>query len=241
MPIRRETGVEVDRPSELEIRPVIKWNALTLKIGISVLIGAMALGLPFAGETREKSVLDRADIDISYADLNKLIKELSGTATTAEAALADVKNMKIEEAKEAINDFYEDMKVKVNQALERLAPNSVLMDNLEGAKSKMIVLQRWFERQPPDYPNRDQLVMRVAGVVEGYEESTGVILSGRKDAQDALRQLMRAQFYQGMEAKVETAEFSVEATRRLVSSLQALSDKIGKLAAQEKQTPGISN
>ena len=117
--------------------------------------------------------------------------------------------------------------------LEGLAPNSVLVDNLEGAKAKVIVLKRWFERQPPDYPNRDRLIIRLDETIKSYRELGDLILAGRQDAQDALRQLLRAQFYQSMELKVESAELSVEVTKRLVDSLQKLSVKIRQVAEQE--------
>ncbi len=215
-------------------------NALIQKIRIPVLIGVIALFLPFAGETRE-SVLERADIDISSADLNNLISELTRTTATAESALADVKNMKLVEAKKAIDDLYDQLKIDINHVLDRLSPNSVLMDNLEGATANMIALQHWFERQSADYPRRDSLLMRIAEVIKGYEESAEAIQSGRKGAQDALRELMRAQHYQRMEAKVEMAEISVDATRSLVLSLQALSEKIQKLSERESGPEAIPN
>ena len=48
-----------------------------------------------------------------------------------------------------------------------------------------------------------------------------------------MRELLRAQFYQSMELKVESAELSVEVTKRLVNSLQNLSTKIRQVAEQE--------
>ena len=83
--------------------------------------------------------------------------------------------------------------------------------------------------------------MRTAEVIKGYDESADTILSGRKEAQDALRELIRAQFYAKWSGRVETAEHSVEVTKRLVTSLQALSEKIIKLAELEKGTQVISN
>ena len=218
----------------------MKKNGLIRGIAISLFTGALALGGSIVGEARE-DVLERADIETSSSDLNKLINDLRGTAGAAESALAEVKSMKIEDRDKAVNQFFEGMKIKVNETLNRLAPNSVLMDNLEGAKANMVVLQRWFERQPSNYPNRDELIMRTAEVIKGYDESADTILSGRKEAQDALRELIRAQFYVEMERKVKTAEDSVETTKRLVTSLQALSEKIIKLAELEKGTQVISN
>ena len=238
MPIRQDASA--NRPNSRRLQSTMKKNGLIRGIAISLFTGALALGGSIVGEARE-DVLERADIETSSSDLNKLINDLRGTAGAAESALAEVKSMKIEDRDKAVNQFFEGMKIKVNETLNRLAPNSVLMDNLEGAKANMVVLQRWFERQPSNYPNRDELIMRTAEVIKGYDESADTILSGRKEAQDALRELIRAQFYVEMERKVKTAEDSVETTKRLVTSLQALSEKIIKLAELEKGTQVISN
>ena len=181
----------------------------------------------------EENVLEREDIETTYSELNKIIVDLEGAISSAESALGDVKSMGVEEGRVATDTLFGHLKAKVNGMLEGLAPNSVLMDNLEGAKANVIVLKRWFERQPPDYPNRDQLIMRVDETIKSYRELTDLILAGRQDAQNALRELLRAQFYQSMESKVESAEISVEVTKRLVASLQDLSTKIRSVAEQE--------
>ena len=228
------------RPNGRRLPPTMKRNALIRGIAISLFTGVMAAGGPIVGEAQE-DVVERADIETSSSDLSKLISDLVGTAATAEDVLRTVKEMEIEDQDKTVNQFFENMKAKVNETLNRLSPNSVLMDNLEGAKANMVVLQRWFERQPPSYPNRDQLIMRTAEVIMGYDESAGTILSGRKEAQDALRELIRAQFYAQMERKVKTAEDSVDVTRRLVTSLEAVSEKLIELAELEKGLPAISN
>ena len=199
---------------------------------LAVLIaGVLAVGAPAA--LAEDNVLEREDIETTYSELNKIIVDMEGAVTAAESALENVKTMEIEDGLAATDTLFGQLKDKVNGMLEGLAPNSVLMDNLEGAKANVIVLKRWFERQPPDYPNRDQLIMRLDDTITSYQGLTDQILAGRQEAQDALRELLRAQFYQSMELKVESAELSVEVTKRLVTSLQDLSTKIRQLAEQE--------
>lgn len=188
----------------------------------------------------EENVLERESIETTYQELDKIIADLEGAITTAESALENVKSMALEDGRTVTDTLFGDLKGKVNGMLDGLAPNSVLMDNLEGAKANVIVLKRWFERQPPGYPNRDQLIMRVDETIKSYGELTDLILAGRQDAQDALRELLRAQFYQSMELKVESAELSVEVTKRLVTSLRGLSTKIRQVAEQEVPNP-ISN
>ena len=238
MPMRRYASTS--RPNGRRLQSATKRSALIHRIAFSLFAGAIALGGPIVGEAQQ-GVLERADLKTSAADLNELINDLISAATAAETVLGEVKSMEIEDGRKAVDQFFEDMKIKVNETLIRLGPNSVLMDNLEGAKAKMVVLQRWFERQPSDYPDRDQLIMRTAEVIKDYDESADTILSGRKEAQDAVREVTRAIFLRSMTKKVEIAEDSVKVTQRMVTSLQALSDKLTEIAKQEEGIPGISN
>lgn len=187
---------------------------------------------PLVGSAND-DVLARDDIVTTRAEIDRLVHEMDGAIAAAESSLAGVKSMDIEGGRALANELHDDLKSKVTAMLEGLAPNSVLMDNLEGAKANVIVLQRWFERQPPDYPNRDALIMRLDETTRSYGELSELIRSGRQDAQDALRELMRARFYQSMELMVENAEDSVDVMRNLVASLQNLSAKIRQVEEQE--------
>ena len=219
------------RPGDGATGETMTRHTLTHHITVVLVAGALVTGARTG--TGAESVLEREDIETTYSELNKIIADLEGAVATAESALEDVKSMEIEDGNAVTDTLFGELKGKVNGMLDGLAPNSVLMDNLEGAKANVIVLKRWFERQPPDYPNRDQLIMRLDETINRYRELTDLILAGRQEAQDALRELSRAQFYQSMERKVESAEFSVEATKRLVTSLQGLSSKIRQVAEQE--------
>ena len=207
---------------------------------LTILLFAAVLAATAQVGSGEENVLERESIETTYQELDKIIADLEGAITTAESALENVKSMALKDGRTVTDTLFGELKGKVNGMLDGLAPNSVLMDNLEGAKANVIVLKRWFERQPPGYPNRDQLIMRVDETIKSYGELTDLILAGRQDAQDALRELLRAQFYQSMELKVESAELSVEVTKRLVTSLRGLSTKIRQVAEQEVPNP-ISN
>ena len=204
---------------------------------VPIVLFASALTAVAAPCLGEENVLERESIETTYAELNTIIADLEGAITTAESTLEDVKSMVLEDGRTTTDALFTELKGKVSGMLDGLAPNSVLMDNLEGAKANVIVLKRWFERQPPGYPNRDQLIMRVEETIKSYGELTDLILTGRQDAQDALRELLRAQFYQSMELKVESAELSVEVTKRLVTSLRGLSTKIRQVAEDEVPSP----
>ena len=212
---------------------------LSRSIVFLLAIGLLAALAP--ANMAEDNVLEREDIKTTQSEFNDILANMQGAITTAESVLENVKAMDIEASRSATTSLFDNLKGKVNEMLEGLAPNSVLMDNLEGAKARVIVLHRWFERQPSSYPNRDQLIMRLEGTIQSYGELTDQILAGRQQAQNALRELLRAQFYQSMESMVESAEHSVDVIKRLVSSLQALIGKIRQLAEEEMPEQTISN
>ena len=181
--------------------------------------------------------LARSDIEASYSEIDGMIADMQGALASAESALDDVKTMKVEDGNAMVDGFFQQMKGKVNVMLERLGPNSVLMDNLEGAKANVIVFKRWFERQPADFPNRDRQIVRLEQTLTDYDSLADQIVKGRHEAQEALTMLSRAQFYRRMEQKVQSVERSVEMTKRVLVSLQGLGDGIRKVAEQEVPQP----
>ena len=158
---------------------------------------------------------------------------MQGALASAETALGDVKTMKVEDGNRTVNAFFKHMKDRVNVMLERLGPNSVLMDNLEGAKANVIVFRRWYERQPADFPRRDQQIMRLEQTLEDYDTLADQIVAGRQDAQKALTDLSRAEFLQSLELKVQMVERSVTYAKDVLASLQRLGAGIREVAEQE--------
>ena len=187
--------------------------------------------------TAQENALERSSVGESYDEINNLIVNLQGAIGSAEVVLGDVENMPIDEGKEATDALFSDMKIKVKALLDGLGPNSVLVDNLEGAKANTIVLKRWFERQSLEYPDRDNSIIRLDEVIKQYEALGDSIQAGRQDAQNALKEVSRAQFIQKMELKVQSAEFSVEVTKRVLTSLRDLSSRIRVVADAEMPGP----
>ena len=123
-------------------RPTALRRALHVAVVI-VLTSAMSTAIAI-----EEGVdaLERSDIEASYSEIDGMITEMQGALASAEPALNDVRTMDLEDSNRMVDEFFQQMKHKVNVMLERLGPNSVLMDNLEGAKANVIVFKRWFER-----------------------------------------------------------------------------------------------
>ena len=239
-------STDTTRSNDRKLRLIATGNLLIRKIAISLFATAILFAVAITAEEvivseAQEGILERADIETSYSDINKVIGELIETIAGTEDSLHTVKEMKFEDNNKEINQMFEDLKVKVNKTLNALSPNSTLIDNLEGAKVKMVMFKRWFERQPAGYRMRDQLIMRLDKVIKGYDESAEAIQSGRKVAQDALSALVRDQFLTSMEQKVRTAEYSVDMTKRLVATLEAASKKLREVAEREKGIPAISN
>ena len=202
------------------------------------LLAAVAVVLVAATSTalaaeESSDAIDRADIEASYSEIDGMIADLQAALVSAESALSEVKSMKVEDSNRMVNEFFQEMKDKVNLMLERLGPNSVLMDNLEGAKANVIVFKRWFERQPADFPNRDRQIVQLEQMLQEYDSLANEIIKGRQHARKALTELSRSHFIQVMELKVKSVEQSVEMTKRVLASLQSLGAGIRKIAEQE--------
>ena len=223
------------------IQPMQCGNRMTLTEHVSLrraLSAAVSVVLVFAMSTavadeQGADVLDRADIGAGYSEIDGMIAELQGALASAEATLNDVRTQNPEDSKEMVDEFFKRMKDKVDVMLERLGPNSVLMDNLEGAKSNVIVFKRWFERQPSDYPNRDQQIVRLEQYLKDYDDLADQIVEGRRQAREALTMLSRAKFHGSVEQMVDSVERSVEMTKRVLDSLQGLGVGIRKVAEQK--------
>ena len=173
---------------------------------LPVLVVAATLSGVVSPGSGQDSVLDEGDNNVTYAELAKLIAELEGSITSAEIVLGSIKEMPIEKQRDKTDALFSDLGSKLKGMLGGLGPNSVLMDNLEGAKAKVIVLKRWFERQPASYPDRDQQIARLDGTIKEYGVLSDLIEERRSDTQDAWRQLARAKFLESMKSKVGAAE-----------------------------------
>ena len=182
----------------------------------------------------QDSVLDRNDINVAHTELARLIADVEGSIASAASALNDVRNQPPEgERREKVEPYFLDLEAKFKGMLNGLGPNSVLIDNLEGAKTRVIVLIKWFERQPATYPNRDRQISRLEETVNEYGALYDMIEERRADAQDAWRQLARLSFERQMARYVTEAELSVEFTKGVVEKLEILSEQIGDMAHRE--------
>ena len=182
----------------------------------------------------QNSVLDEGDINVTYAEIAKLIGDLDGSITSAEIMLGKIKEMSIGKQRVyATKSLFSDLESKLKGMLGGLGPNSVLIDNLEGAKANVIVLKRWFERQPPPYPNRDQLIARLDGTIKEYDVLSDLIEERRVDTLEAQRELARRKGQIELEETVGLAEQSVVALKTVVGKLGDLSAEIRKVAEKE--------
>ena len=211
----------------ISLRNALSATAVTVTVAVAVSVASSVAA--------EEGVdaLERANIEASYSEINGMITDMQGALASAETALGDVKTMKVEDGKRSVNEFFKQMKGRVNVMLERLGPNSILMDNLEGAKANVIVFSRWYERQPADFPNRDKHIMRLEQTLEDYDNLADQIVDGRQDAHKALRDISRWEFLESLELKVQMVERSVTYTKDVLASLQRLGAGIRELGEQE--------
>lgn len=207
------------------------------------LILAVTLIADNLAQAQGGSARERQDFENSRQALLALTSDLETKIKSATAALDEVANMEDVEQEQTINEFFNSMKEQVTNVLDQLGPNSSLMDAMERAKSKTIVLKKWFERQNENYPNRDKSIMRLETAITDYDAVAEQMRAGRSSAQDQLRTLARNHFVIQQELKIGRAENGVRMAREVVQSLSRLTDQLAQIAAAQlpEEEPAVSN
>ena len=120
-----------------------------------------------------------------------------------------------------------------------IAPNSEIVDNLEGARAKMTVYQRWCERQAEDFPNRQQCIERTGQVLRNYDRIAGLLERERQAAEFQLMDLKKLQYTRKVLENVELAEASVDILQQVVDGLQGLRARVSELDGENRDlAPG---
>ena len=110
--------------------------------------------------------------------------QLEGRIRTAMEKLEEVARLTTQDEKEVqVDALFITLRQEIYAVLDQLDSNSDFADALNRAREGTIVLKSWYERQPPDYPNRDaniaqleQAIKEYGGVDERLEESRNLAL-----------------------------------------------------------------
>jgi len=178
------------------------------------------------------------------AEMESVMANLEVDILKAKEKLRIVADMDVQGQNQAVNEIFQGFKNRTIEALQGVDSNSELVDALQGAKEKTIRLQKWYSRQPPDYPNRDEYVARLQTALDSYTASETELTQQRSEALATLSELGAANARALMAIKVGQVEDSVQAIQNVVSSLQTLNSGLRQIVTDlddnEISVPGIA-
>ena len=190
----------------------------------SGLLLALFMTQSFAGST---STTLNADIENAKSDIEEVLNNLEINIKRAHDKLTGIEKMSQPDQDRAINEVFFGFKKMVIESLESVNSNSPVMDALHGAYDSTARLKGWFERQPDDYPHRDEFVARLDQALDQYKSVQIDVKNERDRALRQLSELGSAHDRALMAAKVGQVEVSVNAIESVVASMRDLNTGLG--------------
>lgn len=146
--------------------------------------------------------------------------QLGSRIQTAMEKLEEVARLTSEDEKEVqVDALFLTLREEIYSVLDQLDLNSDFADALNRAKEGTIVLKGWYERQPPDYPNREQSIAQLEQAIREYDAVDKRLNESRTLAQDKLSTIMRQHRVILQEMKIGKVMEAIEAARAVVEGL----------------------
>lgn len=165
-------------------------------------------------------------LSAAKTEMEDILSNLDTDIVKAKNKLKLVAEMDVTGQNEAVNEIFQGFKKRIIEALQGIDTNSELVDALQGAKEKAIRLQKWFSRQSPDYPHRDEYIARLQKALDDYNEKESKLNQQRTEALNTLSEIGAAHTRALMAVKVGKVEESVQAIQNVVNSLQKLNTSL---------------
>jgi hypothetical protein len=172
--------------------------------------------------------------------------QLGARIQTAMEKLETVARLTSEDEKETeVDNLFFTLRDEVYSVLDQLDLNSDFADALNRAKEGTIVLKSWYERQPPEYPNREHSIAQLERAIQEYDIVDEQLNQSRLLAQEKLSTIMRQHRVILQEMKIGKVLEAIDAARSVVSGLQDITTAMSvveeKTSASLESSVPISN
>lgn len=168
------------------------------------------------------------------ANIRAANAQLGVRIRTAMEKLEEVARLTSEEEKESrVDNLFFTLRDEIYGVLDQLDLNSEFADALNRAKESTIVLKSWYERQPPDYPNREQSIAQLERAVREYGLVDEQLNRSRTLAQEKLATIMRQHRVILQEMKIGKVLEAIAAARAVV---EGLNDITSAMTVVEEKT-----
>lgn len=166
--------------------------------------------------------------------------QLGARIQTAMEKLEEVARLTSEDEKEAeVDSLFFTLRDEIYSVLDQLDLNSDFADALNRAKEGTIVLKNWYERQPPEYPNREHSIAQLERAIEEYGIVDEQLNQSRALAQEKLSTIMRQHRVILQEMKIGKVLEAIEAARSVVSGLHDITSAMS--VVEEKTNASLES
>lgn len=193
---------------------------------LSLLIGATFISA--SGWTQETSYSSRnanrldpkVVLESEMSNIRTSNSQLGGHIKTAMEKLEEVAKLTSEDEKEIqVDKLFITLRDEIYGVLDQLDSNSDFADALNRAKEGTIVLKSWYERQPPDYPSRDQDIARLEKAIQEYDVVDQRLTESRNLALEKLSAVIRQHRVIVQQMKIGKVLEAISAAKTVVDGL----------------------
>lgn len=164
--------------------------------------------------------------------------QLGGRIKTAMEKLDDVARLTSEDEKEVqVDKLFITLRNEIYGVLDQLDSNSAFSDALNRAKEGTIVLKSWYERQPPDYPHRDQSITQLEQAVREYDIVDERLTESRSLAMGKISTITRQHRVIVQQMKIGKVLEAIAAARAVVEGLNDITKAM--TVVEEKTTESL--
>ena len=168
---------------------------------------------------------EMSNIRNSNAQLGTRIK-------TAMEKLEEVARLTTEDEKQVqVDTLFITLREEIFTVLDQLGSNSDFSDALNRAKEGTIVLKKWYERQPPDYPNRDANISQLEQAIKEYDVVDERLEASRNLAQEKLSTVIRQHRIIIQQMKIGKVLEAIASAQAVVESLNDITKAISVVEA----------
>jgi len=163
--------------------------------------------------------------------------QLGSRIKTAMEKLDEVARLTAEDEKEVqVNELFITLRQEIYSVLDQLDSNSDFADALNRAKEGTIVLKSWYERQSPDYPNRDNNIEQLEQAILEYDSIDERLEKSRNLALEKLSTVIRQHRIIIQQMKIGKVLEAIASAQAVVESLNDITEAIEVVESRTNKT-----
>ena len=214
-------------------------------LGLILILGIASLA-PTASQSQESNYSSQnanrqnptVILEHEMANIRGSNAQLGGRIKTAMEKLDEVAKLTSEDEKESqVDKLFITLRQEIYGVLDQLDSNSDFSDALNRAKEGTIVLKSWYERQPADYPNRDQSIAQLEQAVREYDVVDERLAESRNLAMEKLSTITRQHRVIVQQMKIGKVLEAITAARAVVEGLNDITKAM--TVVEEKTTESL--